>query len=78
MPQYKALLAIGVLRIDPDNKHRRIVDFKHGRVMKKWYKAPTIMEAYTFANKTRFSKLLSMYEISFDDYIKGVSKQHEY
>jgi len=75
---FKANIAIGRLRTDPNNSRRKYVDFNKGRTITKWYRANNIGEALSLVAKTRFAKYLCITNITYDEYLKGVEKHHEY
>ena len=75
---FKASITIGRLETDPDNTRRKRTNFRKGRTITKWYRAEDIGQAMSLAQKTRFAKINYINTISYDDYVKGVEKHHEY
>ena len=71
-------MTIGSLETDPQNSRRKKMNFKRGRSITKWYRADSIIDAMLLANKTKYSKVNIINTISYDEYIKGVEKHHEY
>lgn len=75
---FRACITVGRLEMDPNNTRRKRVNFKKGRTITKWYRAPDIGVVLTLVNKTKFAKFNFIESISYADYVKGVEKQHEY
>ena len=75
---YRAYITIGDLESDPDNTRKKKLNFRKGRSITKWYRAPNMLEAMSLANKTKHAKINRIDLISYEEYVKGVEKHHEY
>ena len=78
MEHFKARITIGRMETDPGNTRKKVINFRKGRKITKWYRGKGIEDVLTLVGKTRFAKFDCIEHVTRDEYVKGVEKHHEY